>query len=704
MSWSDEMSGTYPGAEQPRRLGGRYELGAVLGRGGMAEVFMARDTRLGRTVAVKTLRADLSRDPTFQARFRREAQSAASLNHPAIVAIYDTGEDFENGISVPYIVMEYADGSTLRDLLHSGRRLLPERALEITAGVLQALDYSHRNGIIHRDIKPANIMLTRSGTVKVMDFGIARAMADNGMTMTQTAAVIGTAQYLSPEQAKGETVDARSDLYSTGCLMFELLTGRPPFVGDSPVAVAYQHVREEPQPPSSYDPEVSPAIDAVVLKSLAKSADQRYQSATEMRADIERVLDGRPTEAQTAVLGAANMPTQRLDPRQVGAAAAVGQTRAMPAVEGTTGYQPATTGYDDEYGDSPGGRPPAGPPRRPEPRRAPEPEKSGKTGYIILAIAGIAAIIAAILLAKSLLKSGGNSNSKAVPDFSVGTLNVAQAQAILAKPENVGWSLSGSGKDCPPSTDLHSAPTGTIIAQNPTAGGNFQKPQPITYCLSLGPQLGKVPPKATLNGMTPDQLKTFLSGAHFDLNNPLVTSASDPKVPSGNIIDVLDTSNNTVIDGQQVDVSKVQIGWIVSSGPAKIQLSTGNFTGQPADNVVNQIKGLGFTNVTKAQDVSANGQQPNTVTKVSPGDGPYTNDTPIVVYYAPQPVAPTTPSSTQQTCDPTDPNCQQGGPSTTTSSGPGNPTQTNSNNPACIIDPQLCPSSPTSSKKGPGGN
>ncbi|NUR61762.1 MAG: Stk1 family PASTA domain-containing Ser/Thr kinase, partial [Catenulispora sp.] len=334
------MSGTYPGAEQPRRLGDRYELGAVLGRGGMAEVFMARDTRLGRTVAVKTLRADLSRDPTFQARFRREAQSAASLNHPAIVAIYDTGEDFENGVSVPYIVMEYADGSTLRDLLHSGRRLLPERALEITAGVLQALDYSHRNGIIHRDIKPANIMLTRSGTVKVMDFGIARAMADNGMTMTQTAAVIGTAQYLSPEQAKGETVDARSDLYSTGCLMYELLTGRPPFVGDSPVAVAYQHVREEPLPPSSYDPEVTPAIDAVVLKSLAKSADQRYQSATEMRADIERVLDGRPTEAQTAVLGAANMPTQRLDPRQVGAAAGVGQTRAMPAVEApTAAYQ-----------------------------------------------------------------------------------------------------------------------------------------------------------------------------------------------------------------------------------------------------------------------------------------------------------------------------------------------------------------------------
>ena len=664
------MSGTYPGAEQPRRLGGRYELGAVLGRGGMAEVFMARDTRLGRTVAVKTLRADLSRDPTFQARFRREAQSAASLNHPAIVAIYDTGEDFENGVSVPYIVMEYADGSTLRDLLHSGRRLLPERALEITAGVLQALDYSHRNGIIHRDIKPANIMLTRSGTVKVMDFGIARAMADNGMTMTQTAAVIGTAQYLSPEQAKGETVDARSDLYSTGCLMYELLTGRPPFVGDSPVAVAYQHVREEPQPPSSYDPEVTPAIDAVVLKSLAKSADQRYQSATEMRADIERVLDGRPTEAQTAVLGAANMPTQRLDPRQVSAAAAVGQTRAMPAVEVPTGYQPATPGYDDEYLDGPGGRPPAGPPRRPEPRRAPEPEKSGRTGYIILAIAGIAAVIAAILLAKSLLKSGGNNTNKAVPDFGIGVNTVQQAQGILAKPENAGWSLTGDGKACPANTDLHSSPAGTIIAQNPAANGNYQKPEPITYCLSLGPQLGKVPPKATLNGMNQDQLKTFLSGAHFDLSNPLVTSQPDPKVPANNIIDVIDAANNNaVIDGQQVDVSKVQIGWIISTGPAKIQLSnTGNFVGQPVEQVVGQIKGLGFTNVTKAQDVSANGQQPNAVTKISVGDGSYTAQTPIVVYYAPQP-PPSTPSSTQSQCDQSDPTCQQGGPSTTQSQG-----------------------------------
>ena len=277
---------------QPRLLGGRYELDGIVGRGGMAEVFRARDIRLDRIVGVKTLRDDLARDQTFQARFRREAQSAASLNHPSIVAIYDTGEDMMGPTPVPYIVMEYVDGRTLRDLLRDDRRLLPERALEITDGVLRALDYSHRNGIVHRDIKPGNVMLTRSGEVKVMDFGIARAVSDTQATMTQTAQVIGTAQYLSPEQARGERVDARSDLYSTGCLLYELLTGRPPFTGDSPVAIAYQHVRENPVPPSMIDPELPGWADPIVLKAMAKDPAQRYQSAGEMRNDIQRALSG----------------------------------------------------------------------------------------------------------------------------------------------------------------------------------------------------------------------------------------------------------------------------------------------------------------------------------------------------------------------------------------------------------------------------
>ncbi len=281
-------------------IGGRYELGELLGRGGMAEVRKGIDTRLGRVVAVKRLRTDLASDATFQARFRREAQSSASLNHPAIVAVYDTGEEPAadgSGVSQPYIVMEYVAGRTLRDILREGRKILPERALEITSGVLSALDYSHRAGIIHRDIKPGNVMLTPSGDVKVMDFGIARAISDASSTMTQTAAVVGTAQYLSPEQARGETVDSRSDVYSAGCLLYELLTGRPPFVGDSPVAVAYQHVREPAAPPSDHDTDLPPAVDAIVMKALAKRVEDRYQSAAAMRSDIERYLAGRPVHA-----------------------------------------------------------------------------------------------------------------------------------------------------------------------------------------------------------------------------------------------------------------------------------------------------------------------------------------------------------------------------------------------------------------------
>jgi serine/threonine-protein kinase len=266
----------------------------------MAEVRKGTDTRLGRVVAIKRLRTDLASDATFQARFRREAQSAASLNHPAIVAVYDTGEEQTTdgtAVSQPYIVMEFVAGRTLRDILREGRKILPERALEITSGVLSALDYSHRAGIIHRDIKPGNVMLTPSGDVKVMDFGIARAISDASSTMTQTAAVVGTAQYLSPEQARGETVDSRSDVYSSGCLLYELLTGRPPFVGDSPVAVAYQHVREPARPPSDHDTDLPPAVDAIVMKALAKRLEDRYQSAAAMRSDIERYLAGRPVQA-----------------------------------------------------------------------------------------------------------------------------------------------------------------------------------------------------------------------------------------------------------------------------------------------------------------------------------------------------------------------------------------------------------------------
>ncbi|MER5892036.1 Stk1 family PASTA domain-containing Ser/Thr kinase [Streptomyces sp. NPDC001876] len=450
--------------EEPRRLGGRYELGSVLGRGGMAEVYLAHDTRLGRTVAVKTLRADLARDPSFQARFRREAQSAASLNHPAIVAVYDTGEDYVDGVSIPYIVMEYVDGSTLRELLHSGRKLLPERTLEMTVGILQALEYSHRAQIVHRDIKPANVMLTRTGQVKVMDFGIARAMGDSGMTMTQTAAVIGTAQYLSPEQAKGEQVDARSDLYSTGCLLYELLAVRPPFVGDSPVAVAYQHVREEPQPPSNFDPEITPEMDAIVLKALTKDPDYRYQSADEMRADIEACLDGQPVAA-TAAMGAAgyggydaygnDQPTTALRQTDPGGA----QTSMLPPVNPDDGGY----GYDD----------------RPDRRR----QKKSNTSTILLVVAGILVLIGAILIGREVFSStDGGSGQADVPNMVGSTLEDAQKLA-----QNSELVLKVGAKE--PCEDQEK---GKICSQSPE-DGTLEVGGTVTVVVSTGAPKVEVP-------------------------------------------------------------------------------------------------------------------------------------------------------------------------------------------------------------------
>ena len=283
--------------EQTPLLGGRYRLGERIGTGGMADVRKGVDVRLGREVAVKVLRPDLARDPSFQARFRREAQAAASLNAASIVSVYDTGEDPHG---VPYIVMEFVAGRTLRDVVHDEGRLLPQRALELTADICGALQVAHSAGIVHRDIKPANVMLTPSGQVKVMDFGIARAATDT-TGATQTAAVIGTAAYLSPEQARGDHVDARSDLYSTGCLLFELVSGVPPFTGDSPVAVAYQHVREEPEPPSAFDGTLPREVDAVVLKAMAKDPAARYQSAAEMREDLLRARAGQAVAAPAIV-------------------------------------------------------------------------------------------------------------------------------------------------------------------------------------------------------------------------------------------------------------------------------------------------------------------------------------------------------------------------------------------------------------------
>ena len=268
-------------------LGGRYVLGEMIGTGGMADVYRAHDQRLAREVAVKVLRSDLARDPSFVARFRKEAFAAAGLNHPGIVAVYDSGEE-----PAPYIVMELVSGHTLRDLIHRGERLPLARALEIGEGILAALEYSHERGIVHRDIKPANIMITDQGDVKVVDFGIARALDDLGATLTSTWNIVGTAQYLSPEQALGEIADARSDIYSTGCLLYEVLTGQPPFTGDTPVSIAYQHVSGELALPSKISSTLPEGIDILLSVALAKKAQDRYQSAGLMLDDLFKIHSG----------------------------------------------------------------------------------------------------------------------------------------------------------------------------------------------------------------------------------------------------------------------------------------------------------------------------------------------------------------------------------------------------------------------------
>ncbi|MGW5676430.1 Stk1 family PASTA domain-containing Ser/Thr kinase [Streptomyces sp. NPDC003860] len=576
--------------EEPRRLGGRYELGSVIGRGGMAEVYLAHDNRLGRTVAVKTLRADLARDPSFQARFRREAQSAASLNHPAIVAVYDTGEDYVDGVSIPYIVMEYVDGSTLRELLHSGRRLLPERTLEMTTGILQALEYSHRNGIVHRDIKPANVMLTRTGQVKVMDFGIARAMGDAGMTMTQTAAVIGTAQYLSPEQAKGEQVDARSDLYSTGCLLYELLTVRPPFIGDSPVAVAYQHVREEPQPPSNFDPEITPEMDAIVLRALVKDPDYRYQSADEMRADIEACLDGQPVAA-TAALGAVgygggygpqDQPTTAL--RQSDPAAA--QTSMLPPMNPDDGGY----GYDD----------------RPDRRRQ---QKKSNTSTVLLVVAAVLVLVGAILIGKYFFTPDDGSQGEVNVPVLVGqTMEQAQESAT-----NAGVKVTQSG------TERCDQPKGQICSQSPESG-KMKKDDTVQVVVSEGAPKVEVP---DVTEKSEENAKDALTRKGFKVE---VKTEESSEVESGKVISQSPKGNTeaeqkstvtiTVARQAQMDVPPV-VGRQLAL--AQQQLTAAGFqvstemvdSEQPANQVVEQTPngGKAAANSTVKLKVSKGPQQ-----------------------------------------------------------------------------------------------
>ena len=431
----------------PQHLSDRYELGEILGFGGMSEVHLARDVRLHRDVAVKVLRADLARDPSFYLRFRREAQNAAALNHPSIVAVYDTGEAETPSGPLPYIVMEYVDGVTLRDIVHGDGPMPPRRAIEIIADACQALNFSHQNGIIHRDVKPANIMITTTNAVKVMDFGIARAIADSGNSVTQTAAVIGTAQYLSPEQARGDSVDARSDVYSLGCVLYEMLTGEPPFTGDSPVSVAYQHVREDPIPPSKRHEGISADLDAVVLKALAKNPDNRYQTAAEMRADLVRVHNGEAPEApkvltdaeRTSFLSAGGPAGPRTDP--------------LPR-------QQLVTTEDDQGG--------------------------GSVGRWVVAVAALAVLTIVVVIAFNTF--GGSTRDVQVPDVR----GQVSADAVAAL-QNHGFKTRTLQKP-----DSTIAPD-HVISTDPAANASVSAGDEITINVSTGPEQREVPDVSSLS-------------------------------------------------------------------------------------------------------------------------------------------------------------------------------------------------------------
>ncbi|WP_431874104.1 Stk1 family PASTA domain-containing Ser/Thr kinase [Micromonospora marina] len=553
---------------QARLLGGRYQVGELLGYGGMAEVHRGRDLRLGRDVAIKMLRADLARDATFQMRFRREAQNAASLNHPAIVAVYDTGEETgPTGETLPFIVMEFVNGRTLKEVLGVEGRLQPRRALEICADMCAALEFSHRHGIIHRDIKPGNVMLTQTGQVKVMDFGIARALASGATTMTQTSAVIGTAQYLSPEQARGEAVDARSDVYAAGCVLFELLCGHPPFVGDSPVSVAYQHVREQPPTPSTINPDVNPAVDAIVLKALSKNPLNRYQSAGEMRADLLRAAAGRP------VLATPVMPAD--------------ETMPMGAAAG--GYHQAQQTQM------------MGPQTRPQPvARVGDPGKRKSSSWVIAAFAALG-VLAVIALGTALWLNQAGNEKVSVPQL-VGRTQ-AEAQAALTQA-----GLRFTSGDPVQNTTCEK---GSVVDQSPSFGQRVEKNTEVTVNVCTGPGQVNIP--------------TNLTGGMYDAASDRLTELKlipvrenvNGSAPEGQVVDVSPKEGSAVAEGSKVTL-KVSKG-NVSEVP--------NVRGYTEDQAEQRLKEAGYVvrvqegdEVDPAEAGKVSSQSPSAGTSLAKGE------------------------------------------------------------------------------------
>lgn len=564
-------------------LAGRYEVLELIGRGGMAEVYLGRDKRLSRTVAIKLLRSDIAEDPTFQARFRREAQSAAALNHPAIVGVYDFGEEVVTRAdgstqTVPYIVMEYVQGHTVRELLSEGEAVPIDEAGEIVSGVLQALGYSHRNGIVHRDIKPGNIMLTNTGEVKVMDFGIARAIEDSAVTVTQTHAVVGTAQYLSPEQARGEVVDARSDIYSCGCLLYELLTGRPPFKGDSAVAIAYQHVRELPVPPSQIAPDVPESMDRVVMKALAKHREDRYQNADQMRADLQAAIRGLQVNAPATETWQQQATTIIAPTPGVPSAPAATNTGSIPKVKDEQAARQAE-------------------------------EEAAKRKKKQLLIIGLITLVALLALVGALAAAGvfGGSPSKEV--------TASPTQSAVSVPDLTGKdeagarsTLEGVGLAFQRGADVSSdtIPEGQVVSYDPGAGTMAAPGTKVEVHFSSGSATVTVP---NVSGQTQGDARNALEKAGLTLGD--VTTVDAGGVKAGNVVSTDPAAGTKAKRGSTVNLQ-------VASGRLVVPQ---NLVGMSTDDAKKALTSAGFTVITINQQTTTQQDQNGKVLSVNPAAG-----------------------------------------------------------------------------------
>ena len=585
-------------SESTMLLSDRYEIGRLLGRGGMAEVYLAKDRRLNRTVAVKVLRSELAQDEHFQERFRREAQSVGGLNHPAIVAVYDTGEDHRtepNGtaVAIPYIVMEYVEGETLRAFINEDDPMDVNRASEIMVGVLSALEYSHRAGIVHRDIKPGNIMITPSGAVKVMDFGIARAVAEATSAMTQTQAVMGTAQYLSPEQARGQQVDARSDVYSAAVVLYEMLTGRPPFQGDSPVSIAYQHVREHPEPPSTFNPAIPASMDAVILKGLAKDREQRYQGALEFSRDIAAVVAGRqPTAlaaggaaaAGMAAAGAGDLDETRLITSPDQPTELLSNTQLIP----TTGPGAAMAMNQGPSTQQQGAVMPS------EPGDLEEDEKRDRTPVALWVLVGLAVLAVAALGLWWLLSGLGNKEPETVAVPGIIGVSESEASSTLQ-----AAGLQGKFEQ-KPSADV---PKGQVFSVSPEVGTQVPVNSTVTVAVSTGPAETTVP---DLTGKTRTEAEQLLTDAGLTLRSMGTEDVSGAK--AGTVTRTEPGSGATLKQGDEVQV------WFASG---KVEVPA--LTGLKREEAEQTLEDLGLqAEVSERADGQA---EPGTVLEQSPTSG-----------------------------------------------------------------------------------